>query len=178
MHPQDGRVVSNFIVRKVDAIVLCPCDSKSVGSSIAEANKAGIPVFTADIACLAEGPKVVCHIASDNLGGGRQAAKAVANSPLFKCAVHGCDPNWGRIVMALGKSAAKVDPARLQVKIGPTTVFARGEGKKFSAAKVSKYLAGDFVEVTCRLGLGKCSYRVLTCDLSRRYVAINADYHT
>ncbi len=69
--------VSNFIVRKVDAIVLCPCDSKSVGSSIAEANKAGIPVFTADIACLAEGPKVVCHIASDNLGGGRQAAKAV-----------------------------------------------------------------------------------------------------
>jgi ribose transport system substrate-binding protein len=69
--------VSNFIVQKVNAIVLCPCDSKSVGSSIAEANKAGIPVFTADIACLAQGPKVVCHIASDNQGGGRQAAKAV-----------------------------------------------------------------------------------------------------
>jgi len=69
--------VSDFIVNKVSAIVLCPCDSKSVGTSIAEANKAGIPVFTADIACLAQGPKVVCHIASDNYEGGCQAARAV-----------------------------------------------------------------------------------------------------
>ncbi len=106
------------------------------------------------------------------------AAKAVANSPLFKCAVHGCDPNWGRIVMALGKSAAKIDPMRLHVKIGPTTVFSRGAGRKFSVKAVSKYLAGDVVEVTCRLGTGEASYAALTCDLSREYITINADYHT
>jgi len=69
--------VENFIVQKVDAIVLCPCDSVTIGQAIKEANKVGIPVFTADIACLAECAKVVCHIAADNYGGGRQAAEAI-----------------------------------------------------------------------------------------------------
>jgi ribose transport system substrate-binding protein len=69
--------VADFIVQKVDAIVLCPCNSQSIGTSIAAANEAGIPVFTADIACLAKDAKVVCHVATDNLGGGRLAAKAL-----------------------------------------------------------------------------------------------------
>jgi ribose transport system substrate-binding protein len=69
--------VRDFIVSKCAAIVLCPCNSKGIGPVIQEANKAGIPVFTADIACLAPGPKIVSHIASDNLGGGRQAAEAM-----------------------------------------------------------------------------------------------------
>lgn len=69
--------VNDFVVKKVDAIVLCPCDSKAIGTSIQKANEAGIPVFTADIACLADGAKVVSHIATDNLGGGHEAAKAV-----------------------------------------------------------------------------------------------------
>ncbi len=69
--------VSDFIVQKVAAIVLCPCDSKSIGTSIKKANEAGIPVFTADIACIAEDAKVVSHIATDNYGGGRMAAKAM-----------------------------------------------------------------------------------------------------
>ncbi|HYE30038.1 MAG TPA: substrate-binding domain-containing protein [Methylomirabilota bacterium] len=65
--------VKDFIVRKVAAIVLTPCDSVAIGPAIQEANDAGIPVFTADIACLAKGPKVVTHIATDNFGGGVQA---------------------------------------------------------------------------------------------------------
>jgi ribose transport system substrate-binding protein len=69
--------VKDFIVRKVAAIVLCPCDSKSVGTAIQEANEAGIPVFTCDIACLAPGVPVVSHIASDNYEGGKQAAHAL-----------------------------------------------------------------------------------------------------
>jgi len=69
--------VDDFIVKKVAAIVLCPCDSKAIGTSIAKANQAGIPVFTADIACLATEAEVVCHVATDNLGGGRAAAQAV-----------------------------------------------------------------------------------------------------
>lgn len=72
--------VKDFLVKKVDAIVLTPCDSKSIGPAIEEANQAGIPVFTADIACIAEGAKVVCHIATDNLGGGRMAATAVVEA--------------------------------------------------------------------------------------------------
>ncbi len=69
--------VKDFIVRKVAAIVLTPCDSKAIGPAIREANDAGIPVFTADIACLAPGVKVVSHVATDNRGGGREAAKAM-----------------------------------------------------------------------------------------------------
>lgn len=69
--------VSDFIVKRVAAIVLAPCDSKAVATAIAEANKAGVPVFTVDIAALAPGQKVVSHVATDNLGGGRLAAQAL-----------------------------------------------------------------------------------------------------
>src|SRR2546430_6765278 len=70
--------VKDFIVKKVSAIVLCPCDSRTIiGPAIQEANAAGIPVFTANIGCLAPGAKVVCHIASDNYSGGKQAAVAM-----------------------------------------------------------------------------------------------------
>lgn len=69
--------VRDFLVRKVSAIVLCPCDSRAIGSVIKEANDARVPVFTADIACLAEDAKVVTHIATDNYVGGKQAAEAM-----------------------------------------------------------------------------------------------------
>ncbi|MCP5520485.1 MAG: substrate-binding domain-containing protein [Verrucomicrobiales bacterium] len=69
--------VKDFIVKKAAAIVLTPCDSIAIGPAIKEANDAGIPVFTADIACLAPGVKVVTHVATDNFGGGKEAARAV-----------------------------------------------------------------------------------------------------
>jgi ribose transport system substrate-binding protein len=72
--------VADFIVRRVDAIVLSPCDSKAVGTAIGEANRAGIPVFTVDIACLAPGVKVVSHVATDNFGGGKLAAQALVEA--------------------------------------------------------------------------------------------------
>lgn len=72
--------VKDFLVRKVAAIVLCPCDSRGIGPAIAEANAAGVPVFTADIACLAPGVEVVSHIATDNFGGGEQAGQALTEA--------------------------------------------------------------------------------------------------
>ncbi len=68
--------VSDFIVQRVDAIVLCPTDSRAIGTSIRAANEAGIPVFTADIASLAEGVRVVTHVGIDNYQAGRMAAQA------------------------------------------------------------------------------------------------------
>jgi len=106
------------------------------------------------------------------------AAKAVANSPLFKCAMHGADPNWGRIACALGKSAARIDPQKLTIKIGGATIFARGTGRKFDVAKVRRHLHSQQIAVACDLGLGTGRYTAVTCDLSREYVTINADYHT
>lgn len=72
--------VKDFIVKKVSAIVLTPCDSKSISPVIKEANAAGIPVFTADIACLDKTAKVVCHVATDNYQGGRMAARAMVEA--------------------------------------------------------------------------------------------------
>jgi len=106
------------------------------------------------------------------------AAKSVANSPLFKCAIHGGDPNWGRIACALGKSAAKVDPEKLMIGIGGITIFARGTGKKFNVKRVEEHLKGTSIQVDCDLGLGKGRFTAITCDLSKEYVAINADYST
>jgi ribose transport system substrate-binding protein len=70
--------VKDFLVKKVCAIVLTPCDSKSIGTSVAEANAAGVPVFTADVACVAPGARVVTHVATDNLEGGRLAGRTMA----------------------------------------------------------------------------------------------------
>jgi glutamate N-acetyltransferase/amino-acid N-acetyltransferase len=106
------------------------------------------------------------------------AAKSVANSPLFKCAVHGGDPNWGRIACALGKSAAKIDPARLSISIGGLKVFSKGTGAKADIKKVVQHLAGKEIKVLCDLGLGNGQFTAVTCDLSREYITINADYHT
>jgi len=72
--------IQDFIVQKVNAIIVSPCDSKSIGTAIKAANDVGIPVFTADIACLAEGVTVVTHVASDNIEGGRLAARAVVSA--------------------------------------------------------------------------------------------------
>jgi ribose transport system substrate-binding protein len=72
--------IDEFIVQGVDALVVCPCDSRSVGASIVAANDAGIPVFTADIASTAALGKVTTHIASDNVQGGREAAKLLAEA--------------------------------------------------------------------------------------------------
>jgi len=71
--------VKDFITRKVAAIVLCPADSRSIGTAIKEANEGGIPVFTADIACLDKSAKVVSHIATDNYSGGKLAGEALAD---------------------------------------------------------------------------------------------------
>lgn len=74
---RQDKQVHDFLVRRVDAIVLSPCDSKAIGESIRAANDAGVPVFTVDIACLAPNAKVTTHVATDNYSGGRQAADAV-----------------------------------------------------------------------------------------------------
>jgi ribose transport system substrate-binding protein len=88
--------VKDFIVRGVDAIVLCPCDSRAIGAVIQEANGEGVPVFTADIACLDPRAKVVCHLATDNYGGGKQAAVAM---------IEALGPAGGKVVILDFKQA-------------------------------------------------------------------------
>ena len=105
-------------------------------------------------------------------------ARAVANSPLVKCAMHGNDPNWGRIVSAAGFSGAEFDPGKCTLTLQGTVVFRNGQPVPFEDAAVSESLKAKEVvaELNCRLG--KAEATCWTCDLSKDYVTINADYHT
>jgi glutamate N-acetyltransferase/amino-acid N-acetyltransferase len=107
-----------------------------------------------------------------------KAARAIADYPLVKCAIHGGDPNWGRIICAIGSAGVKLNPNKLSCKIGPITVFKNGVPKKFDEKKASKVISQIEHTITVDLGTGNCSDFCYGCDLSKDYVAINADYRT
>ena len=105
-------------------------------------------------------------------------ARAIANSPLVKCAMHGNDPNWGRIVSAAGLAGVAFDPDHATLTLQGTVVFRAGQPLKFDAEKVSKSLKASEVKVDLACKLGTAEATCWTCDLSKEYVTINADYHT
>ena len=107
------------------------------------------------------------------------AARAIANSPLVKTAVHGGDPNWGRLVAAAGRSGAGfvLDGARVQ--IGALVLFENGRPFDELAPKAAEYLQGKDLSIAVDLGTGgPFTATVWTCDLSAEYVKINAEYRT
>jgi glutamate N-acetyltransferase/amino-acid N-acetyltransferase len=110
-------------------------------------------------------------------------AMAIASSPLVKTALHGNDPNWGRIVSMAGMAAARdrltLDPARCSLDICGTTVFRNGEPTDFDGPALSEQMRAKHLELVfdANTGLGGAAH-VYTCDLSRDYIRINADYHT
>jgi len=108
----------------------------------------------------------------------RAMARAIANSPLVKCAMHGNDPNWGRIISAAGMCGARFDADRAALKLQNVLVFKLGRPVQFNTSAVSRSLDAKevIVQLSCRLG--KSNATVWTCDLSKEYVTINADYHT
>jgi len=108
-----------------------------------------------------------------------EVSRAIAVSPLVKTAIHGGDPNWGRIVQAIGTTSATYEPSRVRVHIGPMCVFRNSQPvRTLSLAELSRYMKSKHVNIVVDLAAGKCEDRALTCDLSREYVAINADYTT
>ena len=105
-------------------------------------------------------------------------ARAIANSPLVKCAMNGNDPNWGRIVSAAGFAGVPFDPDKSTLKLQGTTVFKAGQPVPFDPAAASAALKAPEVVAALACGLGTAAATVWTCDLSKEYVTINADYHT
>ena len=123
--------VQDFIVRQSVAIVLCPCDSRAIGPAIREADAAGIPVFTADIACLAPGAKVVSHIATDNYGGGKQAAEAM---------IEALGPAGGKVVILDYKQA---ESCLLRVKGFKEVIERHNADHRQAAVRIVSELPGD-----------------------------------
>jgi glutamate N-acetyltransferase/amino-acid N-acetyltransferase len=108
----------------------------------------------------------------------RKAAKAIANSLLVKTAIHGGDPNWGRLIAVAGRAGVGFDPNRAQVTIGPIVLFRDGRPYDEAAPEAASYLKNTDVAVGVDLGVGSASSTVWTCDLSAEYVRINAEYRT
>jgi glutamate N-acetyltransferase/amino-acid N-acetyltransferase len=108
----------------------------------------------------------------------RRAARAVADYPLFKCAVHGGDPNWGRIICAVGSSGVDLNPDRLSCKLDDLYVFRNGTPTDFDPKKAARIVRQREHTITIDLGVGRHSDFYYGCDLSAEYVRINADYHT
>jgi glutamate N-acetyltransferase/amino-acid N-acetyltransferase len=104
--------------------------------------------------------------------------RTIAESPLVKTALFGCDPNWGRIMMAAGRAGIPFDPSRASVHIGEVQVFANGTSLPFDAKEASTYLSHKDVSIVLDLHSGNEQSTFWTCDYSYDYIKINAEYHT
>ena len=108
----------------------------------------------------------------------RAAARTITTSNLVKTAIHGADPNWGRILAAAGRSGARVDQRRASVRIGDVDVFSRGAPCRWDPDAVRMVFERPSIEIEVHLGVGDGSAKAWGCDLSAEYVHINADYTT
>lgn len=108
----------------------------------------------------------------------RIAARTISSSPLMKTAVTGRDPNWGRAMMAAGRSGARIDQDHASVWIGPHCVLDRGQPTQADLKAVSEAMGGELVSIRVDLGVGEASAVAWGCNLTHEYVSINADYTT
>ena len=109
----------------------------------------------------------------------RQVARTIANSPLVKTAVHGADPNWGRIVAAAGRAGVPFDVQKATVHVGRVLLFENGLPHDDAAPRAAEHLKGKEIQIEVSLGTGgQQSATIWTCDLSAEYVRINGEYRT
>ncbi len=135
--------------------------------------------LTKQVARDGEGATKLIEVCADGAASAAQAkrvAKAVVNSPLVKTAIHGADPNWGRVAMAIGKAttADEIDQSQVTIRFGAQEVYPSAA----DLAALTDYMRGDEVRIHVSLAAGQESATVWGCDLSDGYVRINADYTT
>ena len=114
-----------------------------------------------------------------NTNSAKSIARSVAQSPLVKTAIYGEDPNWGRIVMAIGKSREPINKKKLKIKIGSEIVATNGsQSPEYKESRLKNYMKKDQIMISIDLGIGKGAAKMMTCDYSYDYVKINASYKT
>ncbi len=116
-------------------------------------------------------------INAKSLGSAKNIAFSVANSPLVKTAVAGEDPNWGRIIMGIGKSGEIIDSKKLKIKLGDFIIAENGKvSDSYNEEKLKEYMKWDSITVEINLKLGSDAFECYTCDFTHDYIDINADY--
>ena len=104
---------------------------------------------------------------------------SIANSPLVKTAIAGEDANWGRIVMAIGKSGVKLNIKKLSISIGKHKILKDGTlSEEYNETEISEYMKNDTIEININFGIGKKKFTAYTMDLTKKYIEINADYRS
>ena len=104
---------------------------------------------------------------------------SIANSPLVKTAIAGEDPNWGRIVMAIGKAGIQINYEKLSIKFGNISVIHNGKlNSNYNEDEVSKYMKSDSIDIDVDISSGSKSFKVYTMDLTKKYIEINGDYRS
>ena len=104
---------------------------------------------------------------------------SIANSPLVKTAIAGEDPNWGRIIMAIGKARVKIDIKKLSIKFGNHKIIEKGElVNNYNEDEVVNYMKSEKIEIMIDLGIGSRSFTAYTMDLTKKYIEINSDYRS
>ena len=107
----------------------------------------------------------------------KKIAFSIANSPLIKTAIAGEDPNWGRIVMGIGKSGETIDKNKLVIKLGEFTLAENGKvSSNYDEEKIKEYMKWDSILIEVNLNLGSDTFECYTCDFTHEYIDINADY--
>ena len=120
---------------------------------------------------------IVKVINAKSLGSAKKIAFSIANSPLVKTAVAGEDPNWGRIIMGIGKSGEVIDIKKLKIKLGDFIVAENGKiSDTYNEEKLKEYMKWDSIEIEVNLKLGNDAFECYTCDFTHDYIDINADY--
>ena len=107
-----------------------------------------------------------------------RVARTIAESPLVKTALHGGDPNWGRILAAAGRAGVAIDPDRVGIWIGDVWVAERGQARAYDEAEAHAAMTADPVRIRVDLGQGTSSGWMWTCDLTSGYIDINAHYRS
>ena len=104
---------------------------------------------------------------------------SIANSPLVKTAIAGEDPNWGRIIMAIGKANVDLNPNKLLIKFGSINIIEKGQlSTSYKEIEASDYMKGETIDITVDLNIGKKNFTAYTMDLTKKYIEINADYRS
>ena len=107
----------------------------------------------------------------------KNIAFSIANSPLVKTAVAGEDPNWGRVIMGIGKSGEKVDINKLIIKFGDFVVAENGKiSDQYNEDKLKEYMKWDSIVIEVNLNIGNETFECYTCDFTHDYIDINANY--
>ena len=109
----------------------------------------------------------------------KKIAFSIANSPLVKTAMAGQDPNWGRIIMAIGKANVNLNLSKLSINFGNIKIIDKGQlYSNYQEIEVAEYLRGEKIDLTINLNMGSKNFTAYTMDLTKKYIEINSDYRS